>query len=46
LATADDERIRRIVDMERLVALDPDGGEFLRRRLQQELEKPTTEWAS
>jgi hypothetical protein len=46
LATADDERIRRIVDMERLVALDPEGGEFLRRRLQQELEKLQTEWAS
>jgi hypothetical protein len=46
LATADDERIRRIVDMERLVKLDPDGGEFLRRRLQQEIEKLSTEWAS
>jgi hypothetical protein len=46
LATADDERIRRIVDMERLVALEPEGGEFLRRRLQQEVEKLKTEWAS
>ena len=46
LATADDERIRRIVDMERLVALDPEGGDFMRRRLQQELEKLQREWAS
>jgi hypothetical protein len=46
LATADDERIRRIADMERLVALDPEGGDFLRRRLQQEVEKLQTEWAS
>jgi len=46
LATADDERIRRIADMQRLVDLDPDGGAFLRRRLQQELEKLGRECAS
>jgi hypothetical protein len=46
LATADDERIRRIVDMERLVELDPDGSEFLRRRIAQEFDKLQQEWAS
>jgi hypothetical protein len=46
LATADDERIRRIADMERLVELDPEGSDFLRRRIAQEFEKLHREWAS
>jgi hypothetical protein len=46
LATADDERIQRITDMQRLAKLDPGDGDFLRRRIQQEVEKLKTDRAS